>query len=86
MIGKFQLATKQMAVLEHRGLEMPVLSDVRLESKEAKKVKTVHLLEQKESSFIMKPDNRAEINQLQTTLLSYSDDAEEQIKRAIAGH
>jgi hypothetical protein len=63
---------------------MPIFSEVKLPGKQQKKPKQVFHLEPAESSFIIKPDNRAQINQLQSVLLSYSDDAEQQIARALA--
>lgn len=62
MIGKFQLATRQLEFTDHRGLQMPPLREVRPEAKEVKRPK-VHLLEQAESSFIIKADKK-EVNKV----------------------
>jgi hypothetical protein len=65
-------------------LQMPPLHEIKLQSKKAKKQNEVHQLNLAESSFLIKPQTRI-VNQVQLALLTYSDNAEIQIQRALAG-
>jgi hypothetical protein len=63
---------------------MPPLHEIKIQGKEVKKQNKVHQLELAESSFLIKPQSRI-VNQVQQALLTYSDNAEIQIKRALSG-
>jgi hypothetical protein len=73
-----------MTLNEEGELYMPQYGKIRIQAKAPKKPKIIHKIDQAESSFIMHPAARADVAKVQSALLSYSDDAEEQVRRAQA--
>lgn len=79
LVGKFEQSAKKISINELNGsLWAPNLCEIRLmEEKKPKKVFSLHTAE----SFAVKPGEQV----LALPELTYSDDAKEQVERAIAG-
>lgn len=86
LIEKFKMASKQLTHSDERGLYMPPLEKIRLSAKESKNKKVFYKFDEANCSFIIRPVDQAENEKVESALLSCSDNAEDQVRRALAGN